>query len=49
MIDIVNRDVLPLVSKRGEIVEDFIYFLCSNSGKTLSFDKQEGREVDFHH
>jgi len=39
MIDIVNRDVLPLVSKRGEIVEDFVYFLCSNSGKTLSFNK----------
>ncbi|MEM7818169.1 MAG: ATP-binding protein, partial [Candidatus Aenigmatarchaeota archaeon] len=39
MLDIINRDVLPRVVKRGEIVEDFVYFLCSNSGKLLSFNE----------
>jgi predicted AAA+ superfamily ATPase len=39
MLDIINRDVLPYVTKRKEIVEDFVYFLCSNSGKLLSFNK----------
>jgi predicted AAA+ superfamily ATPase len=39
MLDIINRDVLPYVTKRKEVVEDFVYFLCSNSGKLLSFNK----------
>ena len=39
MLDIINRDVLPNIVKRKEIVEDFVYFLCSNSGKLLSFNK----------
>jgi predicted AAA+ superfamily ATPase len=39
MLDIINRDVLPYVTKRKEVVEDFVYFLCSNSGKLLTFNK----------
>lgn len=39
MLDIVNRDIMPRIVKRKEIVEDLIYFLCSNSGKLLSFNK----------
>ncbi len=39
MLDIINRDVLPLITKRKEIVEDFVYFLCSSSGKLLSFNR----------
>ncbi|MEM5881773.1 MAG: ATP-binding protein [Candidatus Aenigmatarchaeota archaeon] len=39
MLDIINRDVLPGIVKRREIVEDFVYFLCSNSGKLLSFNE----------
>ena len=39
MLDILNRDVLPNIVKRKEIVEDFVYFLCSNAGKLLSFNK----------
>jgi len=39
MLDIINRDILPLIVKRKEVVEDFVYFLCSNSGKLLSFNK----------
>lgn len=39
MLDIINRDVLPQIEKRKEIVEDLAYFLCSNSGKIISFNK----------
>lgn len=39
MLDIINRDVLPRIGKRKEIVEELVYFLCSNSGKLLSFNK----------
>ncbi len=39
MLDIINRDVLPNIQKRKDIVEDFVYFLCSNSGRLLSFNK----------
>ncbi|MFQ6073435.1 MAG: ATP-binding protein [Methanosarcinales archaeon] len=38
-IDIINRDILPRAKRRGEIVEDLAYFLCSNSGKLASFSK----------
>jgi len=37
--DIINRDILPKAKRRGEIVEDLAYFLCSNSGKLASFTK----------
>ncbi len=37
--DIINRDILPKTKRRGEIVEDLAYFLCSNSGKLASFSK----------
>ena len=39
MLDILNRDVIPNVMKRKEIVEDLVYFLCSNSGKLFSFNR----------
>lgn len=40
--DIINRDILPKAKRRGEIVEDLAYFLCSNSGKLASFTKLTG-------
>ena len=39
MLDILNRDVIPNVVKRREVVEDLVYFLCSNSGNLLSFNR----------
>jgi len=40
--DIINRDILPKAKRRGEIIEDLAYFLCSNSGKLASFTKLTG-------
>ncbi len=40
--DIINRDILPKAKRRGEIIEDLAYFLCSNSGKLASFGKLTG-------
>ncbi|MCZ7397664.1 MAG: ATP-binding protein [Candidatus Methanoperedens sp.] len=40
--DIINRDILPKAKRRGEIIEDLAYFLCSNSGKLASFSKLTG-------
>jgi hypothetical protein len=37
--DIINRDILPGTRRKGEIVEDMAYFLCSNAGKLSSFSK----------
>ncbi|MEM3061261.1 MAG: ATP-binding protein, partial [Candidatus Bathyarchaeia archaeon] len=39
MLDIINRDILPKIGKRKEVIEDLAYLLCSNSGKLLSFNK----------
>lgn len=38
-IDIINRDILPKAKRRGDIIEDLAYILCSNSGKLISFTK----------
>ncbi|CAG0992314.1 MAG: DUF4143 domain-containing protein [Candidatus Methanoperedens sp.] len=40
--DIINRDILAKAKRRGEIIEDLAYFLCSNSGKLASFTKLTG-------
>ncbi|VVB87169.1 AAA domain protein [uncultured archaeon] len=40
--DIINRDIMPKTKRRGDIVEDMAYFLCSNSGKLTSFSKLTG-------
>lgn len=40
--DIIHRDILPLAKRKGEIIEDMAYFLCSNSGKLSSFSKLTG-------
>jgi predicted AAA+ superfamily ATPase len=40
--DIINRDILPKAKRRGEIIEDLAYFLCTNSGKLTSFSKLTG-------
>lgn len=40
--DIITRDILPRAKRRGEIVEDMAYFLCTNSGKLASFSKLTG-------
>ena len=40
--DIINRDILPKAKRRGEIIEDLAYLLCSNSGKLASFAKLTG-------
>ncbi len=40
--DIINRDILPKAKRRGEVIEDMAYFLCSNSGKLASFSKLTG-------
>ncbi len=40
--DIINRDILPGTRRKGEIVEDMAYFLCSNAGKLSSFSKLTG-------
>lgn len=40
--DIINRDTLPKAKRRGEIIEDLAYFLCTNSGKLTSFSKLTG-------
>lgn len=37
--DIISRDILPKAKRRGEIVEDMAYLLCSNSGRLASFSK----------
>ncbi len=40
--DIINRDILPKAKRRGEIIENLAYLLCSNSGKLASFTKLTG-------
>ncbi|MCG7849188.1 MAG: ATP-binding protein [ANME-2 cluster archaeon] len=37
--DIISRDIMPKAKRRGEVVEDMAYLLCSNSGRLASFSK----------
>jgi len=40
--DIMSRDIAPKLRNRSEIVEEIAYFLCSNTGKLVSFTKLRG-------
>jgi len=40
--DIISRDILPKLRKNREIVEEIAFFLCSNTGKLVSFSKLSG-------
>jgi len=40
--DIINRDIFPKAKRKGEIIDDLAYLLCSNSGKLVSFSKLTG-------
>jgi predicted AAA+ superfamily ATPase len=37
--DIISRDIMPMAKRRGEVIEDMVYLLCSNSGRLASFSK----------